>query len=190
MPYNSWNNTWTPGYSYSTPYTPYPWNNYQLQPAQIQQQQPQQMQGQQVQQQQVQQMPIQNGGFISVQNLEMARNWPVAPGNSVTFKDESAPYIYTKTMGYNQLEAPRFEKYRLVKEELAEEIVQNVAQNAVQSAATSANDAGMAIVDDLRGQLDVLRQDVDKIKAEMSKASEGVSERSTRGRKKEVESDE
>ena len=182
MPYNSWNN-------YQPGYMPYPYNQYQVQNPIQNQYQP--MQGQQIQQgQQTQQMPIQNGGFIPVPNIETARNWPVAPGNSVTFKDESAPFVYTKTMGYNQLEAPRFEKYRLVKEELAEETMQNVAQNAAQSVATSNADAGMALFDDLRGQIDVLRQDVDKIKGELSARSEGVFERSTRGRKKEVESDE
>ena len=46
-----------------------------------------------------------------------ARNYPVAYGNSVTFKDETAPYIYSKTMGYSQLDRPVFEKYKLVKEE-------------------------------------------------------------------------
>lgn len=58
-----------------------------------------------------------NTGFISVRNETEARNYPVALGNSVTFKDETAPYVYTKTMGFSQLETPRFEKYRLVKEE-------------------------------------------------------------------------
>lgn len=58
-----------------------------------------------------------NAGFISVRNETEARNYPVALGNSVTFKDETAPYVYTKTMGFSQLETPSFEKYRLVKEE-------------------------------------------------------------------------
>lgn len=69
--------------------------------------------------------PVQNGGFIPAPNEMYARNYPVAPGNSVTFKDESAPYVYTKTMGYNQLETPRFEKYRLVKEEDASQLASN-----------------------------------------------------------------
>lgn len=60
---------------------------------------------------------IQNGGFIQVHNEDEARNYPIAPGNSVTFKDENAPYVYTKTMGFSQLDRPIFEKYRLVKEE-------------------------------------------------------------------------
>ena len=60
---------------------------------------------------------IQNGGFVLVRTEQEARTYPVAYGNSVTFKDESAPYIYSKTMGFSQLERPVFEKYKLVKEE-------------------------------------------------------------------------
>lgn len=68
-------------------------------------------------QQQNQNQQIQNGGFISAPSIDYARNYPVAPGNSVTFKDENKPYIYTKTLGYSQLDQPIFEKYRLIKEE-------------------------------------------------------------------------
>ena len=56
-----------------------------------------------------------------VRNEMEARNYPVGFGNSVTFKDESAPFVYTKTMGYSQMQPPVFEKYRLVKEEVKEE---------------------------------------------------------------------
>lgn len=79
---------------------------YQIVPQQ--QQQPQQQQVQQVQQQ---------NGFIPVNSENEARMYPVAPGNSVTFIDENAPYCYVKTMGFSQLDRPKFEKYRLVKEE-------------------------------------------------------------------------
>lgn len=65
-------------------------------------------------------MQIQNGGFVSVRNEVEARNYPIAPGNSITFKDETAPYVYTKTMGFSQLDRPVFEKYKLVKEDAAE----------------------------------------------------------------------
>lgn len=58
------------------------------------------------------QQQIQNGGFVSIRSMEEAQNYPVAPGNSVTFKDENAPYIYTKTMGFSQLERPVFEVYK------------------------------------------------------------------------------
>lgn len=74
------------------------------------------------------QQQIQNGGFVSVHNENEARNYPIAPGNSVTFKDENAPYVYTKTQGFSQLDRPVFEKYRLVKEEDYQ--AQQVAQNS------------------------------------------------------------
>lgn len=78
---------------------------------------PQQQMYPQVQNMQPQNMQIQNAGFVSVRSEAEARSYPVAYGNSVTFKDENAPYVYTKTMGFSQLETPRFEKYKLVKEE-------------------------------------------------------------------------
>jgi len=56
-------------------------------------------------------------GFATVQNEQEARFYPVAPGVSMTLKDESGPFIYTKTMGRTALDLPAFEKYRLVKEE-------------------------------------------------------------------------
>lgn len=71
----------------------------------------------QQQMQQPQNQQIQNGGLVSVRSEDEARNYPVAPGNSVTFKNESAPFVYTKTMGFSQLDRPVFERFRLVKEE-------------------------------------------------------------------------
>lgn len=65
---------------------------------------------------------IQNGGLISVRSEMEARNYPIAPGNSITFKDENSPYVYTKTMGFSQLDRPTFEKFRLVKEDIAETV--------------------------------------------------------------------
>lgn len=93
--------------NYYNPYFPMQNNVYQ---PQQQQQMPQQMP----------QPQIQNGGFVNVRSEEEAKNYPVALGNSVTFKDETSPYIYTKTMGFSQLDRPIFEKYKLVKEMPAE----------------------------------------------------------------------
>ena len=56
-------------------------------------------------------------GFVSVRSIEEAYNWPVAPGNSITFKDENSPFVYTKTKGFSPLEQPVFERYKLVKVE-------------------------------------------------------------------------
>ena len=81
----------------------------------------------QLQNMQQPQPQIQNGGFVSVRNESEARSYPVAPGNSITFKDETAPYVYTKTMGFSQLDRPIFEKFKLVKEDAAEP--SNLPQN-------------------------------------------------------------
>jgi len=59
-------------------------------------------------------------GLVSVRCEEEARNYPIAPGNSITFKNESAPYVYTKTMGLSPLDRPIFERFRLVKEDAQE----------------------------------------------------------------------
>lgn len=60
--------------------------------------------------------PVQ-GGFVRVQSEQEARAYPVAPGNSITFIDESRPYCYTKSVDMSQLDRPKFDRYRLVKEE-------------------------------------------------------------------------
>lgn len=64
----------------------------------------------------------QSNGFVSVRSEQEARNYPVAYGNSVTFKDETSPYVYTKTMGFSQLDRPIFDKYKLVKEDTHDQI--------------------------------------------------------------------
>lgn len=90
---------------------PYPYfNNYQPIP-QTQQGIPQLGQN----------MPAQQSPFVTVRSEAEARNYPVGFGNSVMFKDETSPYVYTKTMGFSQLDKPVFEKYRLIKEDAEEE---------------------------------------------------------------------
>ena len=76
-----------------------------------------------MQAQQPQMSPTQMSGsssFVSVRSEAEARNYPVAYGNSVNFKDENAPYLYVKTMGFSQLDRPIFERYRLTKEDATE----------------------------------------------------------------------
>ena len=68
------------------------------------------------QQPQPQQTPQSN--IIGIASEQDARNYPVAPGASVMFQDESAPYrFYTKTMGRSPLDTPVFEKFHLVKDD-------------------------------------------------------------------------
>lgn len=67
------------------------------------------------------QMPQgQNTGFVRVQSENEARMYPVAPGTSVVFINENEPYCYTKTVDMSQLDRPKFDRYRLVKEEAPE----------------------------------------------------------------------
>lgn len=67
--------------------------------------------------------------FVCVRNEMEARNYPIAFGTSITFKDETAPYIYTKTMGFSQLDTPRFEKFRIVREDVTQPETTNVSSD-------------------------------------------------------------
>lgn len=118
---------------------------------------------QQPQTQQMHQPTIQQSAFVPVRSEQEARSYPVAPGNSVTFKDENAPYCYVKTMGFNQLDQPTFERYRLVKED-----VPVIAQNTptAQESADSNKHTSYALKSDLDAiwdELDALRE---KLKAQ------------------------
>lgn len=59
----------------------------------------------------------QQSGFVLVQSEQDVTSYPVAPGNSISFKIENQPYCYVKTMGFNPMEGPVIEKYKLVKED-------------------------------------------------------------------------
>lgn len=59
---------------------------------------------------------IQDGGFVLIPSEQDAWAFPIRHGTSVTFRDEKLPYIYTKTLGFSQMDSPIFEKYRLIKE--------------------------------------------------------------------------
>lgn len=91
---------------------------------------------------------IQDGGLVSVRNEMEARTYPIQYGRSVMFKDESLPYIYVKTMGFSQLEQPKFEKFKLVKEEPEEEVKVAYAEQTE--------------VDALRKELEALKESLEK----------------------------
>lgn len=50
-------------------------------------------------------------------------NSPVAPGNTVYFKHETEPYVYTKSMGMSQFEVPKTKKYKLEEVEMDSNVV-------------------------------------------------------------------
>ena len=108
---------------------------------------------------------VQSGGFVPVPSEEVARNYPVANGVSVTFKDENAPYVYTKTKGFSQLDVPVFERYRLVKEEDApvsasEPISEPKSDYATNDAITEINSK----ISQIEGDMEELRRDIDSLK--------------------------
>ena len=127
---------------------------------------PPQMQGQTgLQGQNTAQMPIQNGGLVSVHSEAEARNYPVAHGNSITFKDENAPYVYVKTMGFSQLDRPTFDRFRLVKEE-AETAVEPAINNETDNLPL---DDIKADISEIRGDIEAIRKQVKTLQASKNK---------------------
>ena len=149
------------------------YNNYYQNPYYnpYQQSQPsfQQQLGFQQSQPNIQQPQIQNGGFVSVRSAQEAFNYPVALGNSVTFKDETAPYIYVKTRGFSQLEEPVFEQFKLVKVGSTESQPNNEKTDITESDYVSKSE-----FEALKNELDFLKKKVFGIKIE-----ENESERNT-----------
>jgi len=129
----------------------------------------QQMPMQQQMPQQVQQPQIQATNFLTVPSEEIARNYPVAPGNSVTFKNENAPYVYSKTMGFSQLDRPIFEKYRLVKEDDVEPIKADPKKDEDIQTKLAEINAVKEELESLRAEVDELKKDSCKILDEINK---------------------
>ena len=137
------------------------------------QQQLQNMQQMNNSHQNVQSSPqIQNGGFVMVKDINEAMNYPVAPGNSVTFKNENLPYIYTKTLGFSQLDNPIFEKFRLVKEvdEQIGEVVDTTENNVPYVEYVTKEEA-----DNLRTEINVLKEEINFLKEYIEDSKEVVS---------------
>ena len=147
-------------------YQPYQYQQYQQYPQyQNFQQMPQQYQNN-MQPQQPQQ--IQNGGFISVHNIQEAINYPVAPGNSVTFKDENSPYIYVKTKGFSQLEEPIFKKFRLIEE--SDTQPQESTTTVTEQAVNYADFAKQADVTTLWSEIEMLKKQIAELTVKPEKS--------------------
>ncbi len=101
---------------------------------------------------------IQNGGFVSVRNENEVLNYPVAPGNYVTFKIEGQPIVMEKSMGFSQLEAPRIERYRLVKEEVHKNMPDS-SQNELLDLSPINN-----TIDDLKSEIEAIWNEIEDIK--------------------------
>lgn len=110
--------------------------------------------------------------FVPVANENVARNFPVAYGNTVIFKDENAPKIYIKAMGYSQLESPVFEKY--AREEEKEPVLDNANNNP-----------NTLSFDKLEGEISALKSEIEMLKEKIS-----VVDKPKRGKKEVTEDDE
>ena len=111
------------------------------------------------------QEPIQSNGFVPVPSEDVARNYPVGNGLSVTFKDENAPYIYTKTMGFSQLDRPIFEKYRLVKEnDASESASEPITEPKTDLAKNDTIKDIKADIEQIKDDLDDMQKQIDAIK--------------------------
>ena len=80
------------------------------------------------------------------------------------FKDENSPYVYTKTMGFSQLDRPQFEKYRLVKEE-----ADNVTEPTTETKTNTPNYLVSTDLDPIFKQLEDFKSRVDDIQEELDK---------------------
>lgn len=147
---------------YMMPYMPYPYPQQMQIP----------MQQQQNQQSQQNQPQIQNAGFILVPTEEDAYRYPVASGKCVTFKVENEPIVIEKSMSFSQLDNPKIDRYRLVREEIVEE------PKAIEEV-----EVDNTMPDELRDELQAIRRDIEGIKKQLIA-------KSNTNKKKEVEEDE
>lgn len=109
-------------------------------------------------QQAAQNQQMQNGGFMLVPSEDIARSYPVAPGNCVTFKIEGKPIVMEKSMGFSQLEAPRIDRYRLVREEDAQN-EQNLPQNEPKN-----NSTENETIEGLKSEIKALNEELEDVK--------------------------
>ena len=105
---------------------------------------------------------MQNGGFIPVASEEEALKWAVAPGNLMTFKVMGKPIVIEKSMGFSQLEEPKIERYRLVKE-----------------------DAVIEEPSDEKSELEEMKADIEDLKGEIEDIKTKLRERVRSSRRKE-----
>lgn len=128
--------------------------------------------------------------LIPVSNRDVARNYPVALGNSVSFKDENAPYIYIKTMGFSQFDKPKFEVLKLVKEEAEEEHEEQKSEEVKEEPSIPMVEA--SVINDINESIAVLDEEMKSTKIDIDYLKdriEDLGKRKARTTKKVGESD-
>jgi hypothetical protein len=121
------------------------------------------------------QQQMQNGGFISVPSIDAAQRYPVAPGNSVTFKIENAPVVCEKTQGFSVLEAPTFKVFDLVEHKLTPSVTEPAPEQNNYATRTEIDALNEHILT-LEGQLSELRDKLSDKKQTARKKGENENE--------------
>lgn len=108
---------------------------------------------------------IRSGGIVTVSGEDEARRYPVAPGYTVTMRDETKPYLYEKTMGFSQLDQPIFRKARLVfEDDTPQQTHESAPEKAPEPAPVYAELSQLeALRDSVSKELQNLRQMIDAI---------------------------
>lgn len=108
--------------------------------------------------QQQYQMPqqIQDVGIVGIRDENEILSYPVGYGKSVTFKIENKPYLYTKTMGFSQLDKPVIEKYKLIKEDIS-----SASEAQTEPLAEKADNSRL---EKLEGEIDKLWAEIEVLK--------------------------
>lgn len=107
--------------------------------------------------------------FTPVHSDNEVLNSPVAPGNTIYFKHETEPYIYTKSMGMSQFEVPQTKKYKLEEVEMVNGAlsIPNDSNNQ-----QSENQPKYLLESDIKPILDDLREckeELNNLKAKLNK---------------------
>jgi len=105
----------------------------------------------------------QASGLITIQSEMEARSYPVAPGNTLLFKHQTEPYLYTKSMGYSLMEPPQFEIYRRV-----DESAQNITEGTVIA------EANTCCSEELKADLEALRERIEALEKPKKPAKKEV----------------
>ena len=104
--------------------------------------------------------------LIPIHNIQEVFNYPVAPGNSVSFKHETEPYIFIKTMGISQFDSPQIIKYKLVKEDISDS--NSMPSNSTPNEEKTLNEVDLEpILDDIK----LIKEEIEKIKQRLEYAT-------------------
>ena len=122
--------------------------------------------------------PTMQQGFITIRNEQEIFNYPVAPGNSVSFKHENKPYIYIKTMGLSQFDRPSIVKYKLTEEELGSSEVESNTSTPAEIKSLNEDDL-KPILDDLK----VVHDEIDNIKKKIDEIDKAARKQTTQNSK-------